>query len=277
MRVQESEALPPPAPGVAGRRGIPHGAEAPTDPFGRASMPRTARKSPTERCRGQSLRNPTRTLRTIPRSATVVRRRNRGGSWGSGRAESWVSRGAGRSARRWRPLESGAGRHAQSAWDAPARTLDTGCSLPGLRRAAYNPRARVGSAPGGEPVANPLLRRDPAALDQPQGGAGPASSTYNPRARVGSAPGGEPVANPLLRRDPAASISLKEGRGRLPRQGPVAAAVRRGGGKAPAGREAPARPGRGEGVFSAWAAARATRSARDAAPVERSSVLATGF
>ena len=56
MRVQESEALPPPAPGVAGRRGIPHGAEAPTDPFGRASMPRTARKSPTERCRGQSLR-----------------------------------------------------------------------------------------------------------------------------------------------------------------------------------------------------------------------------
>ena len=59
--------------------------------------------------------------RTTPRSATAVRRRNRGGSWGSGRAESWVSRGAGRSARRWRPLESGASRHAQSAWDAPAR------------------------------------------------------------------------------------------------------------------------------------------------------------
>ena len=57
MRVQESEALPPPAPGVAGRRGIPHGAEAPTDPFGRASMPRTARKSPTERCRGSHCAN----------------------------------------------------------------------------------------------------------------------------------------------------------------------------------------------------------------------------
>ena len=57
--------------------------------------------------------------RGLPRSATAVRRRNRDGSWGSGRAESWVSRGAGRSARRWRPLESGAGRHAQSAWDAP--------------------------------------------------------------------------------------------------------------------------------------------------------------
>ena len=61
--------------------------------------------------------------RTIPRFATAVRRRNRGGSWGSGRAESWVSRGDGRSARRWRPLESGAGRHAQSAWDAPAATV----------------------------------------------------------------------------------------------------------------------------------------------------------
>ncbi len=47
------------------------------------------------------------------RSATAVRKRNRGGSWGSGRAASWVSRVAGRSARRWRPLESGAGRHAR--------------------------------------------------------------------------------------------------------------------------------------------------------------------
>ena len=68
--------------------------------------------------------------RTIPRSATAVRRQNRGGSWGSGRAESWVSRGADRSARRWRPLESGAGRHAQSAWDAPARTV-TALDSPG--------------------------------------------------------------------------------------------------------------------------------------------------
>ena len=34
--------------------------------------------------------------RTIPRSANAGRRRNRGGSWGSGRAESWVSRGTGR-------------------------------------------------------------------------------------------------------------------------------------------------------------------------------------
>ena len=40
--------------------------------------------------------------RTIPRSATAGRRRNRGGSWGSGRAEPWVPRGGGRTARRWR-------------------------------------------------------------------------------------------------------------------------------------------------------------------------------
>ena len=62
---------------------------------------------------------PGRHVRTLPRSATAVRRRNRGGSWGSGRAESWDSRDAGRSARRWQPRESGASRHAQSAWDAP--------------------------------------------------------------------------------------------------------------------------------------------------------------
>ena len=74
--------------------------------------------------------------KTIPRSATAVRRQHRGGSWGSGRAESWVSRGAGRSARRWRPLESGAGRHAPSAWDAPEpRVATRAARAPAGRRA----------------------------------------------------------------------------------------------------------------------------------------------
>ena len=76
--------------------------------------------------RAVSVGRPGYSSKTIPRSATAVRRRNRGGSWGSGRAESWISRGADRSARRWRPLESGAGRHAPSAWDAPDTRLGRG-------------------------------------------------------------------------------------------------------------------------------------------------------
>ena len=111
--------------------------------------------------------------RTIPRFATAVRRRNRGGSWGSGRAESWVSRGDGRSARRWRPLESGAGRHAQSAWDAPAATVR-------VVLVPRSPEFRGAHRPGGRnPESAPrraaLPRRRPARRDGLRGRAGAAT------------------------------------------------------------------------------------------------------
>ena len=91
-----------------------------------------------------------RVARTIPRPATAVRRQHRGGSWGSGRAESWVSRGTGRSARRWRSPRNGG---------EPSRAVSVGCSCPRGLQPGF---PRRGDDPGSEPVvvSHPQPRSD---------------------------------------------------------------------------------------------------------------------
>ena len=145
---------------------------------------------------------------------TLRQSRAQAASWrvlGHRRAESWVSRDAGRSARRWRPLESGASRHAPSAWDAPAQDHPT---LRQSRAQAESRRVLSGLRTGG--IVG-LTRRRPA----------------------------KTVATPRIGDGPSRAVSVDvpcPGRPAVPRDGPRVAASRPGAQRAAGRRRADGRP-----------------------------------